>query len=474
MTAKKILVADKDANALSLIETRLQARNYEVFPATYAEEVVRLAAKVHFDCMLIGSSMEEGSGIGLCKRVKQNSHHFGVPIILLAEEFELRQLVSSPERGFDDFLIKPFDAFSLQLRIELNLLRVQERLEANPLTKLPGAVAIENEVKRRIERHEIFSVCYIDVNHFKSFNDRYGFHRGDSVICHTARLIESCLEAQGAAHDSFIGHIGGDDFIVVMPTEQEVHFAQTFLQEFDRIITAYYDEVDRKRKSVLIRNRNGVPCSFPLMSVCIAAVTNKHRHYQSMAEISRDAVEVKGYLKTQPGSHYLRDRRAEPVASIEETVHILPRTSRKSKKEKPLGQLLLAIGLVSEEELNLAVRRHVETGERLGQVLLRMNMVTTSELGRCLEEQLGVPYVNVRDAVMPESVPELLDLEFLRAHEVVPVACQGHELVLAMVDPKDRQIIEMIEQSSGLKVTPKLALENELEAFLEKRHQGLA
>ena len=143
--------------------------------------------------------MEAVEGIALPLKLKQASAGLGVPIILLVGENEMRELILSAEKGFDDFLIKPFDPFSLQLRVQLNLARSQERLEANPLTGLPGNAAIERNVLDRVKAKEVFSVCYMDINHFKSFNDRYGFERGDAVLRHAAQLIVRCLKTSGAA-----------------------------------------------------------------------------------------------------------------------------------------------------------------------------------------------------------------------------------------------------------------------------------
>ena len=474
MGAAKMLVVEKNSNMLDLLETRLQARDYEVFLATHSDEAVRLAKKVRFDLVFLSSSMEQVEGLDLCQSIKQTSANLSVPVILLAEENEIRQLALSPERGVDDFLIKPFDAFSLQLRVELTLMRARERLQANPLTKLPGSVAIEAEIKRRIERNDIFSVCYLDINHFKSFNDRYGFERGDAVIRHTAQIIAKCLEATGAAQSSLVGHIGGDDFIVVMETERELNFARKCLQEFDRIIPTYYDEADRQRDAVSVRNRNGVPCSFPLMSLAIAAVTNKKHPYTSMAEIARDAAEVKAYLKSQPGSHYLRDRRRDPITSLEETVEVLRvKGLEKPKSEKPIGQMLLEMGLIKEEVLAQAVREHVETGERLGQVLLRRRALTTDELGYCLSKKLGVTYVSLKNRTLSHDVGELVSSEFMRHRHVVPLEVHNGCLEVAMANPLDEETIGEIRDLSGLQVVPKFALENEVEQFLERHLQPL-
>ncbi|OGW87666.1 MAG: hypothetical protein A3C35_00780 [Omnitrophica bacterium RIFCSPHIGHO2_02_FULL_46_11] len=470
---QKILIAEKDSTTLALVETRLRARNYDVFVATHSDEAMRLVQKVRFDLVLLGSSMEQIEASDLSKKIKQSLAGLGVPIILMADEHELRQLVMSQERGFDDFLIKPFDAYSLQLRISLNLSRARERLQANPLTGFPGSTAIEENIQKRIDRHEVFSVCYIDINHFKSFNDRYGFDRGDHAIRHLAQLITRCLETSKADKNSFVGHIGGDDFIAILDSDSEARFAQECLQEFDRIIPTYYEEIDRKRKAVLVKNRNGVPVSFPLMSLSIAAVTNQYRPYRNMSEIARDAAEVKSYLKTQPGSHYLRNRRAEPVRSLEESLEVISTLQEKQKIPKPLGQMLLEVGLITEEELNQAVRRHVETGERIGQVLIRMNAVASADIGRFLEEQLSIPFASLKNHALSEDLARILTDEFIRTHRVVPLSLKGNSLELAMVDPVDRGTMDAIREMTGLNVLPKFVLENEFEEFLERNHLRL-
>lgn len=466
--AQKILIAEKDSETLALLETRLRARGYDVFVAMYSDEAVRLVQKMRFDLILISSAMERADGMELSLKIRRSQTGLGAPIILLADGGELSQLVLSQERGFDDFLIKPFDPFSLQLRVNLNLTRARERLQANPLTGLPGNAAIEEHINRRIERNELFSVCYIDVNHFKSFNDRYGFERGDGVLRHIAQLLARVLEKVGAEKTGFLGHIGGDDFLAVVSPEHEAKFARECLQEFDRIIPTYYDDADRKQRSVFVKNRNGVPVSYPIMSLSIAAVTNQNRPYRNMSEIARDAAEVKAYLKTQPGSHYLQDRRAKPVTSLEESLEVLAQTESRADASKPLGQMLLELGLITKDQLKQAIRRHVETGERIGQVLIQMNAVTSSDVGKCLQGKFNIDYATLKNHTLSEDLVRILDEEFIRTRRVVPLSLQNNRLELAMVDPVDRETIDAIEEISGLKVIPKFTLENEFEDFLER------
>ena len=472
--AHKILLVERDVETLDLVETRLKARDYEVFIATHSDEAMRLVQKIKFDLALIGSSMSRIDDSDLSVRLKHSLLGLGMPIVLMVEPTEITELVLTRERGFDDFLIKPFDAFSLQLRVQLNLTRSKERLQANPLTNLPGSIAIEENIKKRIDRGEFFSVCYIDINNFKSFNDRYGFERGDRAIQHVAQLIAKCMERTGASKNGFLGHIGGDDFIVIVDTDYEAPFAQECLQEFDRITPSHYDEIDRKKKQVMVKNRNGVPTAFPLMSLCIAAVTNRYRAYRNLGEIARDTSEVKSYLKTQPGSHYLQDRRSRPLTDLEQSIEVLQILNpRGAARHRPIGQILLEVGLITEDQLKHAVRKHIETGEKIGQILIRMNAISSSDLGRALEEKLCVGYVDIRNHVLSDDLARVLSEEFIKTNQVVPLSIDEESLELAMVDPVNRETIQTVHEISGLKVKPKFILENDFEYFLERNHLRL-
>jgi diguanylate cyclase (GGDEF)-like protein len=117
-------------------------------------------------------------------------------------------------KGTDDYVIKTVDPLELQARIEMVIRRTQEQSGANPLTRLPGNLALEREVKKRLDSGEPFSVCYCDLDNFKAYNDKYGYEAGDRVIFHTAQTIMNSVRALGDNGD-FVGHIGGDDFVVV-------------------------------------------------------------------------------------------------------------------------------------------------------------------------------------------------------------------------------------------------------------------
>ncbi|MGI6241728.1 MAG: Response regulator PleD [Candidatus Omnitrophica bacterium ADurb.Bin292] len=471
---KKILVIEKEEEARELMVMRLESRHHKVIQASSTPLAMRALEREVLDLILLSTDMEPVDGKPLLQVIRSRSHLMAVPIILLAKESNLTELMLGHEKGYDDFIIKPVNPLVLQIRVNLSISKTQERVEANALTHLPGNHAIEKIVSKKIRAGEKFSVLYIDVNHFKSFNDRYGFQKGDDVILQTARLLVATSSAVSFAGECFVGHLGGDDFIVVTPPELEDVFARQFLDDFDSVMPTYYSKEDREAGCIRVENRRGEMENFPLMSCSVAACTNLYKNYSSLREISQDAVEVKSFLKTQPGSHYLQDRRFMPIQKIDEAVHILApeikASARRHKKSRvdPLGQVLLSAGLINESQLSEALKKHFETGQRLGQTLIGMNLVPSHEVGKMLEQKLKLPYFRLKDWSPSPELRELFTGDLIARHRVMPVEVTEGAVKLAMCDPFDIRTLDMIERITGLKPIPCLALEDEFEVFLEK------
>jgi GGDEF domain-containing protein len=181
-------------------------------------------------------------------------------------------------------------------------------LDASPLTRLPGGIAIENVLKKRLESGLPIAFCVLDLDNFKAFNDRYGYANGSEVIKETARIIETAVKTQGET-DDFIGHVGGDDFVVITTPDRMRELAAGIISRFDSRIPDFYDPGDRKRGHIPGKTRQGVPIEFPLMTISIAIVTNEHRKLTNPLEASEIAAELKDYAKTIPKSVFVVDKR---------------------------------------------------------------------------------------------------------------------------------------------------------------------
>ncbi len=181
-------------------------------------------------------------------------------------------------------------------------------LDASPLTRLPGGIAIENVLKKRIESKQPLAFCTFDLDNFKAFNDRYGYAHGSEVIKETARIIEQTVKGKGDP-DDFVGHVGGDDFVVITVPDRMRAVCEEVIARFDRVIPGFYDDTDRKNGHILGKTRQGVEMKFPLMTISIAIVTNERRTLSNALETSEIAAELKDYAKTIPKSVYVIDKR---------------------------------------------------------------------------------------------------------------------------------------------------------------------
>ena len=189
------------------------------------------------------------------------------------------------------------------------LKRLEEMyLDTSPLTHLPGGIAIENILKKRIGTGHLFAFCLIDLDNFKAYNDHYGYARGNQVIKNTARIIEDSVKKYDT-EGAFFGHIGGDDFVVITSIDLYAVICKTIVEEFDKSIDDLYDSKDLRLGHIIRKSRAGEENKFPIMTISIGVVTNKKRKFKHFVQVGEIAAEVKNYAKSKPGSLYYVDRR---------------------------------------------------------------------------------------------------------------------------------------------------------------------
>jgi len=194
------------------------------------------------------------------------------------------------------------------------LKRLEEiNLNANPLTHLPGSIAIESVLNRRLKEETPLAFCQLDLSHFKAFNDRYVYARGNEVIQATAKILTEVVKSEGN-EGSFVGHIGGDDFVVVTSPERYEKICLAIIDSFDKTVSDFYDPEDRQRGSIQGETRQGERVSFPIMTLAIAVVTNQRQRLQNHVQVGEIAAELKSYAKSFPRSIFVVDRRKDIVS----------------------------------------------------------------------------------------------------------------------------------------------------------------
>ncbi len=308
LSAESIVVVDDDPFLARLLEIELRAAGYDVRVASDGEQALGLVLDAVPDLVVADVMMPNMDGFELTRRLRQDSRTSAVSIIMLTARGLSADKLEGFSVGADDYVVKPFDTPELLARIRGVLRRAKEMRAQSPLTGLPGNVRTAEEIESRVTSGGVFALLYADLDHFKAYNDRYGFMRGDQVIQFLARLIQDVAVASDGP-ETFVGHLGGDDFLVVCRTEEAERIAQDIIEGFDRDIGGLYDPEDRERGFIEVANRRGEKRQFGLLSVSIGVATSAWRGFSHYAEIVAVANELKGYTKGITGSSYAVDRR---------------------------------------------------------------------------------------------------------------------------------------------------------------------
>lgn len=305
----KVLLAVPDQRLRDILLYLLRAWEYAVVTLQEGEDAVECAKKEEPSLVLIDAAFENRQGLKICRLLKDDFLTAYIPTIVLIDKRQLRRDLLSIEQGVDDFLLKPPDPIDLEIRIVLALRSAAHHFNANALTKLPGNRLIEKELVQRVEAKEAFSFHYIDIDNFKSYNDKYGHLRGDTVLIETAEIVSRSVKKNGN-HDDFVGHVGGDDFVVITRPERAERVARQTIEEFDARVPDFYAPEDRSAGFIVARDRSGRVTNIPLMSLSIAIVNSTPQQNNTLLEITDVAAELKKYLKGLKGSNYMVNRRA--------------------------------------------------------------------------------------------------------------------------------------------------------------------
>jgi diguanylate cyclase (GGDEF)-like protein len=306
--AIKILIVDDDPDIRDVLRITLEDEKYEVYEAENGEEGLKAIQNKTFDLALLDYKMPKMTGLELCARIKKDILLRHLPVIMVTGKGEITDKIDGIDSGADDYIVKPFEPKELLARIRMVVRRTERDLEANPLSRLPGNVSILNEFSQRLENKLPFAVCYVDLDKFKAYNDTYGFEHGDDVIREVARILIRSTRDTGSPED-FIGHIGGDDFIIVTTPDKADTLCSAIIESFDKIIPSFYNETDRNNGYILAKGRQGGENKIALMSVSIGVVTNEFRKIDHVAQIGEIGAELKGYAKTVGKSNFVRDKR---------------------------------------------------------------------------------------------------------------------------------------------------------------------
>jgi len=308
MFKKKILIIEDTEFMKKLISDVLKEAGYEVVTASSGEEGLQKVREEKPDLVLLDVVMPGMDGFEVCRILREDESNNLMPIIMLTAQENEDHKLEGLELGADDYIIKPFNSRELVSRVRYTLKRIDRNRLANPLTGLRGNIEIQAEINQRIAKKEVFAVIYGDLDNFKSYNDVYGFASGDRAIKLTADVLIDATNTFGNSRD-FIGHIGGDDFVIITTPDKVDAICENIIKTFDIKIKELYCKEDVDRGYIVTSNRQGQIMKFPLVSISLSVVTNEERELISHLQIAEIAAELKKKAKAMQGSVYVKDRR---------------------------------------------------------------------------------------------------------------------------------------------------------------------
>jgi diguanylate cyclase (GGDEF)-like protein len=330
-TTSAILFSPDGLAPPDVVERWLAALGIPILRIRDAETLMNGALRARPRVVVFDSRSNGEAARTALKRLKTDSYTGVVPAVVVSGD-DSASFDAGFRAGADEVVREHLDASEVKIRLDAMLRRSDRDLYVHPSTRLPGAIEIEAEIARRLALDIHFATCYADLDHFKEFNDRYSYYEGDRVIRILAQILHDVVK--GLCHeDGFVGHIGGDDFIFIIPMDAINETCEEIVSIFDLLIPYQYSEQDRRAGYFFGKDRRGQLHRVPLMTVSIGVVTNERRRFTHAAQVSALATEMKSYAKTLPGSVFSIDRRTDSRPADMPAVSS-PHASANTREEK--------------------------------------------------------------------------------------------------------------------------------------------
>ena len=306
MVQEIYIIDDDDSSIVIFRELFKNDKDYKFI--SVKTEQIDIALKNIPSLIVINEDAIDRDVVDLCRKIRKDEDNTITPVIVVSSKSDKEHRVRILQESIEYFIKKPVDEQYLYYTVKnLNRLLSSNR-RISPLTGLPGNVQIHAELKKRIVKKEPFSVLYLDLDNFKAYNDVYGFLKGDEIIEFTAETILNCVH-NSEFSDTFVGHIGGDDFVAIIPGIESENICQNILAYFEKHVERYFTEDDLEKGYIEVANRRGIMEQFPLTSLSIGVVVADPGRFHNILEIGEVGAQVKHVAKSVMGSSYAIDRR---------------------------------------------------------------------------------------------------------------------------------------------------------------------
>ena len=304
---QEIYVIDNNPTLKDTLK-KMFKNNKEYRFTSVQSEKLEVALKNIPSLIIINEDNIDEDSLEICKKIKSDEDNSITPLIVLSSNKDHEHRLNMLKLGVAHYIKHPIDEDYLYYTIinVLGLIYINRRV--SPLTGLPGNVQIQAELKKRFLSKETFAMMYLDLDNFKAYNDVYGFLKGDEIIKFTARTILKNIHTD-EYEDSFVGHVGGDDFIAIVSETDYDRICQNIIADFDHNVTKFFTDEDAEKGYIEGANRKGIIEQFPLTSISIGVVEVEKGRFANVLEIGEAGASVKHLAKTIQGSTYVIDRR---------------------------------------------------------------------------------------------------------------------------------------------------------------------
>ena len=304
---QEIYIIDDDYSSI-LVFRELFKNDTEYKFINVKSEEIDLALKNIPSLIIINEDAVDRDIIELCRQIRSDEDNTITPVIVVSSNREKEHRVKILQESIEYYIRKPVDEEYLYFTVKnlSRLLTINRRI--SPLTGLPGNVQIHAELKKRLLNKESFTVLYFDLDNFKAYNDVYGFLKGDEIIVYTSDIISRILHKEWL-DNVFVGHIGGDDFVGIVPDVHCEKICQEIIATFDAGVNRFFTDADNEKGYIEVANRKGIIEQFPLTSMSIGVVVADVGRFHNILEIGEIGAQVKHAAKSVMGSSYAIDRR---------------------------------------------------------------------------------------------------------------------------------------------------------------------
>jgi diguanylate cyclase (GGDEF)-like protein len=306
---ERLLVVDDDPFIARLLEIELAAAGFQVTVANDGQQAIDQVREQAPDLVITDVMMPHVDGFELTRLLRQDPRTAHISVIILTARGLSADKLEGFAIGADDYIVKPFDTPELLARVRGVLRRSKEMRDESPLTGLPGNGRAQEEIEARVVAGQDFALLLVDLDHFKAFNDHYGFPRGDEAIQATADLLGE-VAAEFAGEEAFLAHLGGDDFALLVPPATASMVADQIVQRFDALAPTWFTGEDAERGWIEVLNRRGEPQRYGPLTISIGVATTQRRRFAHFAEVIAVATEMRSFTKGTAASSWSVDRRA--------------------------------------------------------------------------------------------------------------------------------------------------------------------